>query len=161
MSNNKTVVFAGTFDPFTLGHYDIAARTIELFGSVIVAVGTNAEKRTMFGLDDRLKIASEAVKGINAEVKSFDGMLTEFCRSVGAKVIVRGIRTVSDLEYERTIGKIYKTLAPEIEVVYLINSQGYSHIHGFLVRDLIRNNADISSMVCKDTAPLIMSKYKG
>lgn len=156
----KTVVFAGTFDPFTLGHYDIAARTIELFGSVIVAVGNNAEKKSMFSLEERLRIASDAVKGIDANVMAFEGMLTDYCRSVGATVIVRGIRTVSDLEYERTIGKIYKTLAPEIEVVYLINNQNYSHIHGFLVRDLIRHHADISGMVSEGTADTIVSMYR-
>lgn len=143
----KTCVFPGTFNPFTIGHFDVVKRSARLFGSVIVAVTEEAGKAEAIGAAKRTALIEKCVKGLkNVAVKSFNGLLVDFCKEAGADVIVRGIRNNNDFSYENTLAYVNKKLS-DIETVYLITSQEHSHVSSSTVRDLIRLKADITSFV--------------
>ena len=155
------VVFAGTFDPFTLGHFDVASRASAIYDKVIIAIAKSDEKRCMFDLDQRKNIVIASTKSLkNVEVHTFDGLLTDFCKKHNCRLLIRGLRTVNDFEYERSLSLIYKSLDPEIESVFFINNPKYSHIHSSLIRQLIIQKADISAMVREEAEKLIRN-YMG
>ena len=144
-------VFAGTFDPFTLGHLDIAKRAAKIYDKVFIAIAKSDEKHCMFDLAKREEIVKVSLACIkNVHIYAFDGLLTEFCKERKCNILVRGLRTVNDFEYERALAFVYKDLNPEIESVFFINNPNYSHIHSSLIRQLIVHKADISSMVHED-----------
>ncbi|HEY8390716.1 MAG TPA: pantetheine-phosphate adenylyltransferase [Clostridia bacterium] len=152
-------VFAGTFDPFTLGHLDIAQRAAKIYDNVLIAIAKSDEKHCMFDLKKREEIVRASLVSIkNVQVYTFDGLLTDFCKEHNVKILVRGLRTVNDFEYERSLAFVYKDLDPEIESVFFINNPKYSHIHSSLIRQLINQHADISTMVHKDAEKLIYDK---
>lgn len=149
-------VFAGTFDPFTLGHLDIAQRASRIYDNVFIAIAKSDEKHCMFDLKKREEIVRVSLASIkNVSVYSFSGLLTDFCKEHKCKILVRGLRTVNDFEYERSLAFVYKDLDPEIESVFFINNPKYSHIHSSLIRQLIIQQADISTMVHQDAVKLI------
>ncbi|HHW89667.1 MAG TPA: pantetheine-phosphate adenylyltransferase [Clostridiales bacterium] len=155
------VVFAGTFDPFTLGHFDVASRASATYDKVIIAIAKSDNKRCMFDLNQRKNIVIASTKSLkNVEIYTFDGLLTDFCNEHSCKVLIRGLRTVNDFEYERSLSLLYKDLDPEIESVFFINNPKYSHIHSSLIRQLIIQKADISTMVHQEAEKLIRS-YTG
>lgn len=155
------VVFAGTFDPFTLGHYDVASRASAIYDKVIIAIAKSDNKRCMFDLNQRKNIVVASTKSLkNVEVHTFEGLLTDFCKEHNCKNLIRGLRTVNDFEYERSLALVYKDLDSEIESLFFINNPKYSHIHSSLIRQLIVQKADISSMVHKEAEKLIHS-YTG
>ncbi|MFN5250891.1 MAG: pantetheine-phosphate adenylyltransferase [Bacteroidia bacterium] len=134
----KIAIFAGTFDPITLGHVDIIKRSLDLFDRVIVSIGVNTKKQTLFSLEDRLGW----VKAIFANeprvtVQDYTDLTVNYCRAVGARYIVRGLRNGSDFDYEAHIAQVNKELAPEIETVFIISSPELSYISSTIVRDLI------------------------
>lgn len=152
-------VFAGTFDPFTLGHLDIAQRAAKIYDNVLIAIAKSDEKHCMFDLKKREEIVRASLVSIkNVQVYTFDGLLTDFCKEHNVKILVRGLRTVNDFEYERSLAFVYKDLDPEIESVFFINNPKYSHIHSSLIRQLINQHADITTMVHKDAEKLIYDK---
>jgi pantetheine-phosphate adenylyltransferase len=146
----KIAVFAGSFDPITLGHVNVLERAAPLFDEVILAIGTNTTKHYMFSLEDRLQWAQQALHHIsNAQVQSFDGLTIDFCRNIGARYLLRGIRNGGDFEYERSIAHMNKSLHQEIETILMFTDPQFAFIHSTIVREIIRNKGDVSSFLPK------------
>ncbi|MDD2694836.1 MAG: pantetheine-phosphate adenylyltransferase [Anaerolineales bacterium] len=141
-------VFPGTFDPIHNGHVDIACRAAGLFDEVVVAVYDRPLKSLLFSPQERIKLVAEALKEYpNISVAGFSGLTVEFCRKIGAKVIVRGLRVFSDFEYEFRMALANHRLAPEIEVVALISAEEHTFLSGSTVREIASLHGDVSSMV--------------
>ncbi len=152
-----TAVYPGTFDPMTLGHQDLMARASRLFERLIVAVAAGHHKRTMFNIDERLDIARTlAAPYANVEVLSFRGLLRDFVVSHKGKVVVRGLRAVSDFEYEFQMAGMNRQLMPEVETLFLTPSDQYQYISGTFVREIATLGGDVSNFV----APLVLEKLK-
>ncbi len=143
----KRAIFPGSFDPITLGHYDIIKRSIGLFDEVIVAIGINAEKKYMFSLDERQRFIEEAFKNEpKVKVVSYEGLTVDFCLKNNVQFILRGLRNPADFEFEKAIAHTNRNLAP-IESVFLLTSADTSYISSSIVRDVIRNNGDYTKLV--------------
>ena len=141
----KICLFPGTFDPITLGHVDVIKRALPLFDKIIVAVGKNAVKAPMYSPEQRQSWIDEIFKEeekVSAAV--YEGLTVNFCREVRAQYILRGIRYVSDFEYEKTIADANRTLDPQIETFFLTCEPKYTSIASTIVRDIIRNGGDAS-----------------
>ncbi|AUC79186.1 pantetheine-phosphate adenylyltransferase [Nonlabens sp. MB-3u-79] len=143
----KRAVFPGSFDPITLGHYDIIERGLGLFDEVIIAIGINADKKYMFSLEDRKRFIEEAFgKDQKIKVMTYSGLTIDFCKEQNAAFILRGLRNPADFEFEKAIAHTNRKLS-EIETVFLLTSSGKSYISSSIVRDVIRNNGDYTSLV--------------
>ncbi len=143
-----TAVYPGTFDPITNGHADLVARAARLFEEVIVAVARDTAKETFCEIDERVALAREVLAGFdNVEVVSFSGLLVEFCRKRGAQVVIRGLRAVSDFEYEFQLASMNRRLAPEIETLFLTPAEQYAFISSSLVREIARLGGDVAEFV--------------
>jgi pantetheine-phosphate adenylyltransferase len=152
-----TAVYPGTFDPMTSGHEDLMRRGSTLFERLILAVAAGHHKKTMFSLAERLEIAQElAAKYPNVEVIAFDGLLSDFVRQHGGKVVVRGLRAVSDFEYEFQMAGMNRTLMPEVETVFLTPSDQYQFVSGTFVREIASLGGDVSKFV----APSVLDRLK-
>jgi pantetheine-phosphate adenylyltransferase len=150
-----TAVYPGTFDPMTLGHEDLMRRAGRLFERLILAVAAGHHKRTMFTLAERLEIAQElAVKHPNVEVIAFDGLLSDFVLEHGGKVVVRGLRAVSDFEYEFQMAGMNRHLMPNVETVFLTPSDQYQFVSGTFVREIANLGGDVSKFV----SPSVLSR---
>lgn len=145
----KRAVFPGSFDPITLGHVDIIERALPLFDEIIIAIGKNADKKYMFSLEDRVRFLQETFnEEAKIQIKTYEGLTVDFCKKVDAKFILRGLRNVIDLEFEKTIGQTNYKMSG-IETVFLISSSGQGHISSSVVRDVRKNGGDYSFMVPK------------
>jgi len=154
-----TAVYPGTFDPMTLGHEDLMRRASRLFERLILAVATGHHKRTMFSLAERLEIAQElAVKHPNVEVIAFDGLLSDFVMSHGGKVVVRGLRAVSDFEYEFQMAGMNRTLMPKVETVFLTPSDQFQFVSGTFVREIATLKGDVSKFVSPSVLKRLQSR---
>ncbi len=143
--NDITAVFPGTFDPMTLGHADLIKRASLLFNRVIVAVAESPAKHTLFPLKDRVDAIKESVKDQkNIEVEGFTGMLPDFLKEHKARVLIRGIRTVADYDYEMSLSGMYRMVMPEVEIVMLPASGDLAFISSTFVRDIVIHRGDIS-----------------
>ena len=143
----KRAIFPGSFDPITLGHYDIIQRGISLFDEVIIAIGENAEKSYMFTMEQRMGFIKEAFKDEKRiRVTSYMGLTVDFCQKVHAGFILRGLRNPADFEFEKAIAHTNRKLS-EIETVFLLTSSGKSYISSSIVRDVIRNGGDYTVLV--------------
>ena len=141
----RICLFPGTFDPVTLGHVDIIDRAIPLFDKIIVGIGTNTTKAPMFTAEQRLSWIKEIYKHeTKVEGAIYAGLTVNFCKTVNAKFILRGIRYVSDFEYEKTIADANRTLDNSIETIFLTGEPKYTSVASTIVRDIIRNNGDAS-----------------
>lgn len=141
----RICLFPGTFDPVTLGHTDIIDRALPLFDKIIVGIGLNTAKVPMFSADQRLYWIEEIYKKepkVSGAI--YEGLTVNFCQSIGAKFILRGIRYVSDFEYEKTIADANRTLDKSIETVFLTGEPKYTSVASTIVRDIIRNNGNAS-----------------
>ena len=144
----KTVVYPGTFNPITNGHRGLIERAATIFDRVIVAVGTSKLKSTYAPLDKRVEITKKVLADIsNVEVTGFDGLLTEFVKQQGSNLILRGLRTVADFEYEFQLVAMNRVLAPDIETIFLAPSEEHSCISSTLVREIAAYGGDISAFV--------------
>lgn len=145
---NITAVYPGTFDPITNGHADLVQRAARLFDKVIVAVAASPSKRPAFGVDERVALATEALANLdNVQVCSFDTLLVEFARQQGAQVIVRGLRAVSDFEYEFQLAGMNRHLDGDIETLFLTPAERYAYISSSLVREVAALGGDVSPFV--------------
>ncbi|WP_452597445.1 pantetheine-phosphate adenylyltransferase [Pontimicrobium sp. MEBiC01747] len=145
----KRAIFPGSFDPITLGHYDIIERGVTLFDEVIVAIGVNASKKYMFSLEERMEFIREAFKDEpRIKVVSYKGLTVDFCKDIGVDFILRGLRNPADFEFEKAIAHTNRDLAP-IETVFLLTAAKTSYIASSIVRDVIRNNGDYTKLVPK------------
>ena len=141
-------VYPGTFDPFTRGHEDLVRRASILFEKVVVAVARSNSKNPIFGLDDRVDIARDAVSAFpNVEVVGFDILLMEFLKQQDARVIIRGLRAVSDFEYEFQMAGMNRSVYPEVETVFLTPGEQYMFISATMVREIARLGGDVSKFV--------------
>jgi pantetheine-phosphate adenylyltransferase len=141
----RICLFPGTFDPLTLGHVDIIDRALPLFDKIIVGIGLNASKGPMFSAEKRLSWIKEIYKNEpKVEGAVYDGLTVEFCKKIGAHFILRGIRYVSDFEYEKTIADANRTLDRSIETIFLTGEPKYTSVASTIVRDIIRNGGDSS-----------------
>jgi pantetheine-phosphate adenylyltransferase len=145
----KQPVYAGTFDPFTYGHLDIVERALSVFDSLVIAVAQEPNKQTLFSGADRVAIVKEAVAvhGSRVSVSAFDGLLVDYVRSIEASVIIRGLRAVADYEYEAQMALINRSLAEDIETVFLVTSAHCSFISSSFVRDVARNRGSLVKLV--------------
>jgi len=147
--NMKKALFPGSFDPLTLGHYDIIKRGVTLFDEVIVAIGINADKKYMFSLEQRKKFIEDAFKDEpKISVVTYEGLTVDFCKKIGINFILRGLRNPADFEFEKAIAHTNRDLAP-IETVFLLTSAQTSYISSSIVRDVIRNHGDYTKLVPK------------
>ena len=143
----KRAIFPGSFDPLTLGHYDIIKRGITLFDEIIVAIGVNSDKKYMFSLEERktfIEIAFKDEPGVS--VVTYKGLTVDFCKEVNAEFILRGLRNPADFEFEKAIAHTNRKLS-DIETVFLLTASGKSFISSSIVRDVIRNGGDYSVLV--------------
>ncbi|MBC2839104.1 pantetheine-phosphate adenylyltransferase [Robiginitalea sp. SC105] len=143
----KRAVFPGSFDPITLGHYDIIQRGISLFDELVIAIGENSEKSYMFSMEQRMEFIRKAFRDEpRISVSAYSGLTVDFCREVGASFILRGLRNPADFEFEKAIAHTNRKLS-EIETVFLLTSSGKSYISSSIVRDVIRNGGDYTVLV--------------
>jgi len=143
----RRALFPGSFDPITLGHYDIIKRGVHLFDEIIVAIGINAEKKNMFSLEQRQYFIEEAFKNQpKVKVLTYKGMTVDFCKEIDAKFILRGLRNPADFEFEKAIAHTNRKLS-KIETVFLLTAANTSYISSSIVRDVIRNNGNFSILV--------------
>ena len=141
----RICLFPGTFDPVTLGHTDIINRALPLFDKIVVGIGINAAKNPMFTADQRKIWFEEIYKDEpKLTVETYDGLTIKFCQSIGAKFILRGIRYVSDFEYEKTIADANRTMDSTIETIFLTGEPKYTSVASTIVRDILRNGGDAS-----------------
>ena len=144
----RLAVYPGTFDPITNGHIDLVGRAAPLFDRLVVAVAQSAGKGPAFELDQRIELAREALAGIpNIEVRGFASLLADFVEEIGAGVILRGLRAVSDFEYEFQLASMNRHLIPAAETLFLTPAEQYSFISSSLVREIARLGGDVSGFV--------------
>jgi len=142
---NRIGLFPGTFDPLTLGHVDIIKRALPLFDKIVVGIGLNASKAPMFTPEQRLEWINKIYKDESrVEGAIYDGLTVDFCKKLGSHFILRGIRYVSDFEYEKTIADANRTLDPTIETIFLTGEPKYTSVASTIVRDIIKNGGDAS-----------------
>jgi pantetheine-phosphate adenylyltransferase len=143
----KRAIFPGSFDPITLGHYDIIKRGISLFDELIIAIGINTDKKYMFSLEERINFVTEAFQDESRiKVVSYKGLTIDFAQEMDAEFILRGLRNPADFEFEKAIAHTNRRLS-DIETVFLLTSSGKSYISSSIVRDVIRNGGDYSLLV--------------
>ncbi len=141
----RVALFPGSFDPFTIGHESIVRRAIPLFDKIIIAVGKNTNKEDFFPLEKRMEWINTVFNDKEkVEVTSYSGLTVDFCKKISAKYILRGVRTSSDFEYERTIGQMNRTMDSGIETVFLLTQPEHTYITSTIVRDIIRHGGDAS-----------------
>jgi pantetheine-phosphate adenylyltransferase len=161
MAKSITAVYPGTFDPITNGHSDLVQRAARLFDQVIVAVAANPNKEPAFSLDERVRLASEVLSGLeNVQICSFDSLLVEFVRERNAHVILRGLRAVSDFEYEFQLAGMNRHLEPEVETLFLTPSEQYTYISSSLVREIAALGGDIAPFVHQKVRAALHSRMR-
>ena len=141
----RLAVYAGSFDPITLGHVDLIERASALFSDVIVAIGVHPTRSPLFSIEERTALVAEVAKDFpNVRVDSFDGLLIEFCRQIGARVIVRGLRAATDFEYELQIAHANADLHPEVDTIFLPTRTKHGFVSASLVREIASHGGDVS-----------------
>lgn len=141
-------IFPGSFDPLTKAHVNILNRALPLFSKVIIGIGQNSSKQSLLTVEKRKMIIEKVYENEpKIEVQSYDTLTVIFCKSVGAKYMIRGIRTVSDFEYEKGIAQMNHALEPDLESIFIISKPGYSAISSTIVRDILRYGGDVSQFV--------------
>jgi len=155
---SKIAIFPGSFDPFTIGHESIVKRSISLFDKIYIMIGFNANKKSFFPIEKRLKWIQQIFKNEpKIEVRIYEGLTVDFCKEVDAKYILRGIRTSSDFEYERAIAQVNKKMHPEIETVFLLTLPEHTPVNATIIRDIVFHGGDASMFLPKG---LDMSEFK-
>ena len=141
-------IYAGTFDPLTLGHTDLIERAAHIFERLILAVAVKSRKETMFTVDERLAMAQEVLKGSdNVVAESFDGLLVDYAREKGVSVLIRGLRAYADFEYEFQMALTNRKMAPDVETLFLMPQEDYSYVSSSTVREIIERGGDASQFV--------------
>ena len=147
-ANARAAVYTGVFDPLHFGHIDVIQRGARLFDQLIVGVGINPDKKAVFSVEERVELVRTVLRSSpNVEVRPFTGLAVRFVHDLGARIMVRGLRTLSDMEYEFTMSLANLHLDPEIETVFLMGKEGYSHISGTLLRQVAMFGGQLDSFV--------------
>ena len=158
----KTIaVYPGTFDPITLGHVDIVSRASPLFDTVILAVAASTSKNTVFSIDERVELSREVLKHIsNVEAQKFGGLMVDFAREKKASVVLRGLRAVSDFEYEFQLAGMNRKLMPEVDTIFMPTSERYTYISSSLVREIAVYGGDVSDFVDPKVCEALKSRFE-
>lgn len=157
---NIVAAYSGTFDPITLGHNDIIHRAAHMFSRLIVAVGLNPAKRPSFNLEERCDLVRASVDDLdNVEVMGFEGLIVDFARENGVTVLVRGVRTVGDVDYEKQMAVMNRDLYPLLDTIMLAPSPEYAHLSSSLVRELTSLGAPVEKLVPRQVIPLLLERF--
>jgi len=152
----KIALFPGSFDPVTKAHVDIIKRSISLFDKFYIGIGDNSSKKGLLTVAQREKMLRAVFENEpKIHVIAYEGLTIDFCRSIGAGYMIRGIRTVSDFEYEKAIAQMNHALAPDIESIFIVSKPGYSSISSTIVREIMRHNGDVSQFIPKEALPFL------
>ena len=157
---SQVIIYPGTFDPITLGHKDLVYRASQLFGRVVVAVAGDTGKNTLFSYEERIELCQQVLADIEGvEVTGFHGLVVDYASSIGAKGLLRGLRAVSDFEYEFQLANMNRRLKPDLESLFLTPSEQFSFISSSLVREIARLNGDVSEFVEPAVEQALKKKY--
>ena len=157
----RIAVYPGTFDPITNGHTDLVSRAARVFPKVIIAIAESPQKKPLFNLEERIELArKDMAKWDNVEVVGFSNLLVEFVQQIGASVIVRGLRAVSDFEYEFQLASMNRHLAPRVETMFLTPDEDYGFISSTLVKEVARLHGDVSSFVSPEVQKAMESRFR-
>lgn len=156
----KTIVYPGTFDPITNGHIDLVERACKLFDKVVLGIANSEKKTPLFNIEERKKLAASALAHLpNVEIRGFDYLLINFVRDCGSTAVLRGLRAVSDFEYEFQMANMNRALMPEIESVFLTPSEQHSYISSSLVREIAALKGNIVPFVHRSVAEALVDKF--
>jgi len=155
----RIAVYPGSFDPITRGHEDLIHRSLAFVDKVVVAVAINSAKQPLFSLQERVALIQQCVREPRVEVRAFDGLLVNFAQSVGASLIVRGLRAVSDFEYEFQMALMNRNLGPTIETVFLVPASDLTYLSSSLVREVARFGGDVSALVHPAVQDALKKKF--
>ncbi len=148
MKKERIAIYPGTFDPVTCGHTDVCMRALKVFDRVIIGVADNPQKRPFFDLDERIEMLELVFRDHDCiEVKPFSGLLVRFARDNGSEIIIRGLRAISDFEYEVQLAGMNRSLAPEIETMFLTAAEKFAFVSSSLVREIARLKGDVSEFI--------------
>ena len=157
----KIAVYPGSFDPVTLGHYDIIERTSKIFDKVILGVLNNRAKSPLFSAEERVNMLKEVTVSLtNVEVHSFEGLLIDFVRQNGAAIIVRGLRAITDFEYELQLAQTNRVIAPEVDTIFLTTNLKYSYLSSSIVKEIAEYDGDISEFLHPAIAARVREKLR-
>lgn len=157
----KKVIYPGTFDPVTYGHIDIVKRAVELFDEVVVTVAVNPSKQHLFSTEERVKMLKESLKDFrHVKIDSFDGLVVEHAKQVGATGIIRGLRQVSDFEYEFQMALMNRKLAGEITTIFLMPHEKYTYLNSTIIRNLSSLKSDVSDFVPPIVQKALKKKFQ-
>lgn len=155
----NTVVYPGTFDPVTNGHLDLIKRASAIFDRVVVALPTDSDKTPLFTIDERIVMLHENIPMVsNVGVQTFEGLVVDYAKSLGARVLLRGIRAISDYEYELQMAMMNRKLAPELETIFMIPCESYSYLSSSLVRAVARHGGSITGLVPPNVEKRLIEK---
>jgi pantetheine-phosphate adenylyltransferase len=158
----KKAIYPGSFDPVTFGHIDIIERSSKIVDELVIGVLNNSAKNSLFSLDERVSMIKEMTKDLpNVTVGSFDGLLVDYMREIGATIIVRGLRAVTDFEYELQIAQTNHVQSPEVETIFLTTNLQYSYLSSTIVKEFASYGGDITKFVPAQFVDRIYKKYKG
>jgi len=157
----RKVIYPGTFDPVTYGHIDLVKRAINLFDAVAVTVAVNPTKESLFTVDERVAMLNDSLKGFeNVTVDSFDGLIVNHAKQVGASGILRGLRAVSDFEFEFQMALMNRKLANDLATVFLMPHEKYTYLNSTIIRNLASLHSDVSEFVPPIVAQALIKKFK-
>ncbi len=160
--NQRTAIYPGSFDPITKGHLDVLERASKMFDRVIIAVLKNSSKKSFLPVEDRVELIRESVKELdNVEVDSFEGLTVEYAQSKGARFLIRGLRAISDFEYELQLCQTNSAIAPDIDTVFLTTKPKYNFISSSIVKELSYFGTDVSKFVPKSVVEYLKKQKKG
>ncbi len=152
----KIALFPGSFDPITKAHVDILKRSVSLFDKVYVGIGLNSNKKPLLEVSTRLDMLKAVfANDSRIEIVTYEGLTVDYCKEIGASYMIRGIRTVSDFEYEKAIAQMNHALIPEIESIFIVSKPGYSSISSTIVRDILRFGGDVGQFVPSAVLPYL------
>lgn len=156
----KTIVYPGTFDPITNGHIDLVERAARLFDKVVIGIASSQRKSPLFSIDERIQLASDALAHVpNIEIRGFDYLLVNFVNDCGADAIMRGLRAISDFEYEFQLANMNRALSPEVESIFLTPAERFSYISSSLVREISSLDGDVSKFVPTNVVEALSNKF--
>ena len=157
----KTIVYPGTFDPITNGHIDLIERASKLFDRIIVSIASSKKKSPLFTIEERISLATECLKHLpNVEIKGFDYLLVNFVKDCNADAVMRGLRAVSDFEYEFQLANMNRALSPDVESIFLTPAEKFSYISSSLVREISSLQGDVTKFVPSNVADALVKKFQ-
>jgi pantetheine-phosphate adenylyltransferase len=160
MNSHRTALYPGTFDPITHGHADLVTRAARVFDTVYIAIAESSHKTPLFSLDERIALARTELRGLkNVEVVGFSTLLVDFVHELDAGVLLRGLRAVSDFEYEFQLASMNRHLAPDVETLFMTPDERYGFISSSLVKEIARLHGDVSEFVCPEVQEALRRRF--